>query len=213
VFCFDDHGKRDPPKEADYPSASSSTSEGNTSTDAATEDLSTPPTNTSLMSETPPSPQSVKSSPVIRPSSAPQSEESVKKGFWSRFVSGVRRPSFSGLNYPVIADTTYPGDPGRLSPSLHWKNVGVEQNDVLGPSSNRNWVKRPSKELAGSPKIVEDVVRRPSSSHGGTSAIRAKLSSPNGRSKGTDSSIIKASMRGNILGGFIGEAKSKLSKP
>ncbi|KAF5356289.1 hypothetical protein D9756_004190 [Leucocoprinus leucothites] len=219
VFHFDDDESSDP-QEGNHPSTSSSSSDdGGTSTDAVTEGLSTPPTIASLLSESPPSPKSSpESDPVAQPSS--RSEEVVKKGFWSRISSGVRRPSVSnGKISPLIVNSEPTCDIGRSPPQLSSKCVGVEQQEVLGESPNlKNLMKRPSKDLTkGRPGISEAAEGRHSSGlHSSACINNAGKSGSPGRGKGMENgSTFKArrpSSRGSILGGFIGEAKQMLSK-
>ncbi|KAJ3576139.1 hypothetical protein NP233_g618 [Leucocoprinus birnbaumii] len=216
VFQFDDDEPSDP-QEDNRPSTSSSSEDGGTSTDAAAEGLSTPPTNASSFSESLPSPKLPDPDSLIQ--SSPRSEESVKKSLWSRISSGVRRPSVSGKEStsPLLSSSEETSDISRLPSRSSAKSVSVEPKEVLGDGLKK-LMKRPSKDLRiGCPKVNQAAEGHlpGAESHSGAGTHRAgKPGSPvvGKDAEGAGIKVRRPGSRGGILGGFIGEAKQILSK-
>ncbi|KXN83614.1 Serine/threonine-protein kinase fray2 [Leucoagaricus sp. SymC.cos] len=221
VFHFDDDDKAPDPREEENRPSTSSSSEGDESTDVTRGGFSTPPTNPSSFSDSPLGPRSSRSDPLDQLSSLPRAEGPVKKGFWSRITSGVRRrPSFSKRSASLlIASKVHPNATQRSPPVPNSKyHVAVEQKELLGESLRKNLKKQPSRDLAMKhfQAFEKNAAEQFSVHRGGAGATRAELLPvSSGRKKGMDGAgTVKAglpSSKGKVLGGFIGEAKSKLS--
>lgn len=219
VFHFEEDNK-DLRREGGRPSSTaSSSSEGNVSTDTAERGLSTPLTNPSSFVETPPSPTLLKTDPVTQPSSVPRSEESVKKSFWSRVASNVRRrtSSFKGTISPLIPNLEYANDLGRTSSNSGPKQAAPEPKEVLDGSPGKGLMKqtRPLKHSATRPKTADGTLKRPATSQGIASATNGGSWGERERRNGLEGNhtvkVKRPGSRGSLLGGMIGEARSKLS--
>lgn len=143
VFRFDN----DPNLHEDHDRSTTSSSEGDVSTDTADRGLSTPPTDPSSFMNSPPSPKLLSSAELsVESSSVPRSEESVKKGFWSRITPKVRRPSSSrGTDSPGMHTSDCPADFER-TPRLFSKEPGVRPSTSGGNAHTSDGLPVPKKD-------------------------------------------------------------------
>lgn len=195
VFRFDN----DPNLHEDHDRTTTSSSEGDVSTDTADRGLSTPPTDPSSFMNSPPSPKLLSSAELsVESSSVPRSEESVKKGFWSRITPKVRRPSSSRGTDSGMHTSDCPADFER-TPRLFSKPVLSEAKSGGCPQ----------KSSTGRTQLSKEPGVRPSTSGGNA---HTSDSFPVPKKDSEIISTIKSKRPGNIFGDVIGGARSRLSR-
>ncbi|KAF9452561.1 kinase-like protein [Macrolepiota fuliginosa MF-IS2] len=207
-----EHDNRDL-REAHQRHSTSSSSEGNTSTDGADGGISTPPTNPSSFTE-PSCPIIPKSEPDTEPLSASQNEGSVKRGFWSRIASNVRRPSSKGLPLSATADNIIENvvDARRVTPHAQSAQARLETNKGPDGSLGTSLMQtQPSRGMAVKSGTVNGASRKPTTSKGSAGTTNGGLLGFGARRNDPEPKTKRPGSRGSILGGMVGGAKNKFS--